>query len=151
MGSLGYEQYEVSNYARPGKQCAHNINTWSMDQWMGLGPSAASQIGGRRYSNVPDLEKWRDGLANGEPEQIEHSKVTRELLQEDALIFGLRMNEGVDSDRLRTRFGMPLSEKQECVLNRLETDGKVVREGSQIRVTDSGRLVVDGIGAEVMA
>ena len=60
LPSAGYEQYEVSNFARPGKQCLHNLNTWRMNDWIGYGPSASSQFGGKRYRNVADLEIWAD-------------------------------------------------------------------------------------------
>ncbi len=150
LAELGYAQYEVSNYARPGMRCAHNLNTWKMDQWIGLGPSAASQFGGRRFSNVPDLDRWLAGLERERPERVDCSETTRELLREDALIFGLRMNEGVSVERLRERFGISLSEEQESVLRRLENEGKLVRDGASIRVTNAGRLVVDAIGSELM-
>jgi oxygen-independent coproporphyrinogen-3 oxidase len=93
MAELGYEQYEVSNYARPGKRCAHNVNTWNMDQWIGLGPSGASQFRGRRYANVPDLAKWLEARDGPESGRVDESDLTPELLMEDCLIFGLRMTE----------------------------------------------------------
>ncbi len=151
MAEAGYEQYEVSNYARPGKRCAHNINTWRMDQWIGLGPSAASQFRGRRYSNVPDLEKWLKNLDQGERGEIDRSDLTPSLLLEDSLIFGLRMNDGVDTKELEMRFGCEMTEQQRAAIARLETDGKLKRSGNRIWLTDEGRLVADAIGTEMMA
>jgi oxygen-independent coproporphyrinogen-3 oxidase len=150
MEQLGYEQYEVSNYARPGKRCVHNVNTWRMDQWIGLGPSGASQFRGRRYSNVPDLERWleaRGGLDSG---RVDESELTPELLLEDCLIFGLRMNDGVDLEALESRFGRGVTEKQGVILSQLNADGKLIREGNRIRLTDEGRMVADAIGVELM-
>lgn len=150
MAELGYEQYEVSNYARPGKRCAHNLNTWKMDQWVGLGPSAASQFRGRRYANVPDLAKWLEARDGPESGRVDESDLTPELLLEDSLIFGLRMNDGVDLASLETRFGVALSESQVSCLAHLEADGKLDRDGSRIRLSDDGRMIADAIGAELM-
>jgi len=64
--AAGYEQYEISNFARAGHQCRHNLNTWRMAEWVGLGPSAASQYDGVRSSNVADLDRWRADIEAGQ-------------------------------------------------------------------------------------
>src|ERR1035437_1854387 len=92
LADAGFAQYEVSNFARPGHACRHNLNTWHMHEWVGLGPSAASQHGGWRGANVADLEKWLGHLARQERVTEDRVAVTPALLAEDALIFGLRMN-----------------------------------------------------------
>jgi len=66
LAAAGYAQYEVSNFARPGHACRHNLNTWHMNEWVGLGPSAASQHDGWRGGNIADLEKWLAHVAAGE-------------------------------------------------------------------------------------
>ena len=150
MAELGYEQYEISNYARPGKRCVHNVNTWNMDQWIGLGPSGASQFRGRRYANVPDLTKWLEARDGPESGRVDESDLTPKLLLEDCLIFGLRMNDGVELDILKSRFNIGVTDKQASILSQLEEDGKLVREGSRIHLTDDGRMIADAIGAELM-
>jgi oxygen-independent coproporphyrinogen-3 oxidase len=150
MAELGYEQYEISNYARPGKRCVHNVNTWNMDQWIGLGPSGASQFRGRRYANVPDLTKWLEARDGPESGRVDESHLTPKLLLEDCLIFGLRMNDGVELDILKSRFNMGVTDKQASILSQLEEEGKLVREGSRIHLTDDGRMIADAIGAELM-
>eukprot|EP01035_Chromulina_nebulosa_P047170 gene47170-63925_t len=66
LAAAGYAQYEVSNFARPGHACVHNLNTWRMHEWVGLGPSAASQQGRWRGGNIADLEQWLANIARGE-------------------------------------------------------------------------------------
>ena len=61
LAAAGYAQYEISNFARPGHACLHNLATWRMQEWIGLGPSAASQHGGWRGANIADLAVWRAG------------------------------------------------------------------------------------------
>jgi oxygen-independent coproporphyrinogen III oxidase len=104
LGESGFAQYEISNFARPGRECRHNLNTWAMHPWIGLGPSAASQWRGRRYANPPDLERWLAGLAAGSPARVDEVALTPALLAADALIFGLRLNRGVDLAALAARF-----------------------------------------------
>ena len=151
MAESGYEQYEVSNFSKPTHQCIHNVNTWKMQQWIGLGPSASSQFGGIRYSNVPDLEKWVCGTKEGVLDRIEVQKLTASLLMEDALIFGLRMNSGVDAASLCRRFGKPLSERVSKVLVEMEKCGYLERLGTRVLLTESGRLLADAIGQNLMS
>ncbi|MEC7287967.1 MAG: radical SAM family heme chaperone HemW, partial [Verrucomicrobiota bacterium] len=58
LTELGYEQYEISNFAKPDAECRHNMNTWRMHEWIGCGPSAASQYNGERYQRPASLEEW---------------------------------------------------------------------------------------------
>ena len=82
LAAAGYAQYEVSNFARPGHACAHNLNTWRMHEWVGLGPSAASQQAGWRGANVADLDRWLAHLAREERVTEDRVAVTPALLAE---------------------------------------------------------------------
>lgn len=148
--TAGFEQYEVSNYAKPGHACIHNLNTWRMGEWIGLGPSAASQFQGFRYSNTPDLQTWLEDLEKGNRGAIERIELRPQLLFEDSLIFGLRMNEGVDLALLEKRFGLHISNESYAVFAQLEDEGKLQRVDSLIRLTAEGRLVADAVGELVL-
>jgi oxygen-independent coproporphyrinogen-3 oxidase len=151
LAAAGYEQYEISNFARPGHACSHNINTWRMGEWIGLGPSAASQHAGWRGSNPADLEQWARGLSRGERATEDRRELTPALLAEDALIFGLRMNEGVDLDGLRARFPAAPWPGFEEKLGRMFRDGIAEREGGRVRLTGRGRLLADAVGEEMIS
>jgi oxygen-independent coproporphyrinogen-3 oxidase len=152
LGAAGFAQYEISNFARPGHACRHNLNTWSMQDWVGLGPSAASQHDGWRASNPADLGQWLDDVAAGRRATTERTALTPELLAADAVIFGLRMNDGVSLPRLRRRFPSAPWSGLEDLLPRLLLDGLLTatQEGV-IRLTPRGRLVADAVGGEVLA
>jgi oxygen-independent coproporphyrinogen-3 oxidase len=151
LAALGYSQYEVSNFARPGHACRHNLNTWHMQDWVGIGPSAASQHDGWRGQNVADLDAWSAAVDRGERLTAEKTRLTPARLAEDALIFGLRMNAGVDLAPWQARAPeAPWAEVRE-LLGRLESDGLARREGSRMCLTDRGRLLADSVGAEIMA
>ena len=150
MDKFGFIQYEVSNFSKPGHECIHNVNTWRMQEWIGLGPSASSQFGGLRFSSIPDLEKWGSSLRAGEPARIEVKELTDSLLMEDALIFGLRMNSGVDVEELCQRFERPLSQRASKSLSEMEANGILNRMGSRVFLTEAGRLLADAIGETLM-
>lgn len=151
LGAAGYAQYEVSNFARPGQACLHNLNTWHMNEWVGLGPSAASQHGGWRGRNIADLEKWQTNVANGDRVTEDRVALTPALLTEDALIFGLRMNAGVDVAHWRERCPDAPWAAVDDLLRRLVNEQLATRAGAIVRLTDRGRLLADAVGAELMA
>ncbi len=150
LADAGYAQYEISNFARPGHACRHNLNTWRMHGWVGLGPSAASQHGGERGANPADLARWQAGLARGERATEDRVALTPALLAEDALIFGLRMNAGVDLAALRARFPTAPWENLAAPIARLAADGLAESADDTLHITARGRLLADAVGAELI-
>jgi len=150
LGAAGYAQYEISNFARPGHACRHNLNTWRMHEWIGLGPSAASQSEGLRGANIADLEQWLAHVTGGRRMTEDQVPITSALLAEDALIFGLRMNEGVDLVALHARFPELAWAKAAAVVTGLGERGLVESKIDTIRLTPRGRLLADAVGAELL-
>lgn len=150
LEAAGYDQYEISNFAKPGHACRHNLNTWRMQSWVGLGPSAASQHQGWRGTNVADLDLWAEQVARGERMVEDRAELTPQLLVEDALIFGLRMNEGVDLAQLKRRLPSAPWPQVEALTGRLVDDGLAERIGDRLKLTLRGRLVADAIGSEIV-
>ncbi|MDQ5978109.1 MAG: hypothetical protein QG602_1081 [Verrucomicrobiota bacterium] len=151
LGAAGFAQYEVSNFARRGHACVHNLNTWRMHEWVGLGPSGASQHAGWRASNPPDLALWLADLAAGRRATADRTALSDALLASDAVIFGLRMNDGVSLPRLRRRFPKANMSGLEDLLPKLLFEGLLTAtpEGV-IQLTPRGRLIADAIGGEVL-
>ncbi|SDS39923.1 radical SAM family heme chaperone HemW [Opitutus sp. GAS368] len=151
LESSGYAQYEVSNFARKGHACVHNLNTWNMHEWVGLGPSGASQHAGWRAANPSDLTQWHADLAAGRRATTDRVALTNDLLAADSVIFGLRMNEGVSLPRLRRRFPTPGWNGLEELLPKFLFGGLLVAtvEG-RISLTPRGRLLADAIGADIL-
>ena len=150
LEAAGYGQYEVSNFARSGHACLHNLNTWRMQEWVGLGPSAASQHAGVRGGNVADLAKWHAHLALRERVTEDRVELTPALLAEDALIFGVRMNAGGNLEELSSRFPSAPWSQVELQMNRLQEAGVAEVNGGYLRLTPRGRIIADTVGAEIM-
>ncbi len=150
LEAAGYGQYEISNFARPGHACLHNLNTWRMQEWVGLGPSAASQHAGVRGANVADLAQWQTRLALGERVTEDRVALTPALLAEDALIFGLRMNAGVNLAELRGRFPAAPWPAVELQIERLQEAAVAKMANGHLRLTPRGRIIADTVGAEIM-
>jgi len=151
LAAAGYAQYEVSNFARPGHACAHNISTWRMGQWIGLGPSAASQQGDWRGSNIADLEAWLTSIDRGERLTGERTRLTPALLAEDAVIFGLRMNAGVNLAPWRRRVPELPWLALDAELATLEAEGMLQRSADTLRLTPRGRLLADALAVRIIA
>ena len=150
LAAAGYAQYEVSNFARPGHRCHHNVNTWHMHEWIGLGPSAASQHDGWRGANIADLDKWLGALERGERMSVDRVAATPALRAEDALVFGLRMNDGVDLSIWQERCPLAPWPAVEILLERLVREDLAQRSGTRVHLTDRGRLLADSVGTEIM-
>ena len=150
LEDAGYGHYEVSNFALPECECAHNVNTWRMQEWAGVGPSAASQIGMRRYANAASLEEWLNGVESGEPARKDVVDLNEGMLAADCIIFGLRMVRGVDFDELETRFIEHDFSKEKTVAESLAAEGIAIFDGRKLRLTDKGMLVADEVALEFM-
>lgn len=150
LGAAGFAQYEVSNYARPGFACQHNLNTWAMQEWLGYGPSASSQFAGRRFTAVASLEEWTRQVEADE--RIWEDEVTLDptVLATDALVFGLRMNAGIDLPALRRRFPDAPWDEFSALAQRLAEEGLLEMGSDHWRLTPSGRLLADRIGVELL-
>ena len=150
LAAAGYAQYEVSNFARPGHACRHNLNTWHMHEWVGLGPSAASQHAGWRGGNIADLARWLEDLPRGVRMTEDRIALTPELLAEDALVFGLRMNAGVELTAWRRRAPTAPWAEVDAMLDHLAAEELLVRVGDRVCLTDRGRMMADSVGTEIM-
>ena len=151
LDRMGLHQYEISNFARPGFECLHNINTWRMQEWIGFGPSASSQYNGRRFTNDANLETWIEGIENHSPVYMEESELSEQEWAIDHLIFGLRMNAGVDLYRLQQQFpnSIHLPSLQQRLNDWIE-EGLAQEAGNHYSLTLQGRLVADRLGEELM-
>ena len=154
LKSFGFAQYEISNFARSEtSRCMHNVNTWKMNEWIGCGPSAASQFNGYRYRNPSSIKEWLKGLENQDIQKEDVVELSEELLFTDSLIFGLRMNEGIDFEELSMRFPATndrIKNSYLQLMDQFESESYLKKEGSRFILTREGQLKCDAIGTELL-
>ncbi len=151
LTSAGYNHYEISNFSKPGRECLHNINTWKMKEWIGVGPSAASQFQNIRYSNAADMDNWLEQVDSDVQSRCEVVKLSQEDLLEDAVIFGLRMGEGISIESLSRRFGEESLGSLTSFFDSLkEEDLVTITHGDKVCLTMKGKLLADRIAIELL-
>ncbi|PIP59873.1 MAG: coproporphyrinogen III oxidase [Verrucomicrobia bacterium CG_4_10_14_3_um_filter_43_23] len=147
----GYHQYEISNFAKPGQECQHNVHTWQMHEWIGLGPSASSQYQNKRFTNPASIEEWLKGIETGNQAYIDTETLTENTLALDSLIFGLRMNTGVNLPVLQQRFPHFNWQQLDHIIQTLtESEHCNLTQESILKLTSTGRLMADSIAKYLM-
>ncbi|HNQ23942.1 MAG TPA: radical SAM family heme chaperone HemW [Phycisphaerae bacterium] len=146
----GFDQYEISNFARPGSQCRHNLLYWHNEPYLGVGPSAAGCVGRRRYRNVEDVDEYLTSLEAGRLAEEEVELLDDEMLMHELLLMQLRLTEGLAVEVFRQRTGMdPLQLLQEP-LGRLTTLGLLTVGTTHVALTRAGRLLADRVILELV-
>jgi putative oxygen-independent coproporphyrinogen III oxidase len=147
LDSAGYEQYEISNVARPGRQSRHNMKYWSDGEWLGFGPAAHSTTQGRRWRNVSATDDYIQRIGRDSSIVAERRELSDEERLGDALFTGLRLNAGVDLGLLSRRYFTDVWARYGGRLTPFQEAGLLLKEGERIRLTRQGMLLAN----EVMA
>jgi oxygen-independent coproporphyrinogen-3 oxidase len=147
LDRAGYEQYEISNVARPGKRAVHNVKYWQDGEWLAFGCGAHATRGGKRWRNVPATMEYILRVERGDSPMIEQRALSRDERLEDALFTGLRLTEGLDLKAITTRHGVDVWDRYGSDLARFVDAGLLVHEPDTLRLTRSGMLLAN----EVMA
>lgn len=132
LEAYGLNRYEVSNHARSGFESRHNLAYWRMDYYLALGPSASGFVPGAERRVGRPMKAWLKGEA---PERI---KVSPKDFAEDALMAGLRTQEGVDLARLERRSGFPVLAHHRPLFESLQARGLLELKGTRLRATEEG-------------
>ena len=132
LESAGLPQYEISNFARPGHECRHNLKYWRYEPFLGLGPSACSHLGARRWCNKRTIGEWAAALKGGRALEEEMIDLTPDVRAKEALVFGLRLLEGLDLVRFRDRYGVDLDVTFPDEIRELTQDGFLGRENGRL-------------------
>jgi putative oxygen-independent coproporphyrinogen III oxidase len=138
LSEAGFEQYEISNYTKPGRECLHNLAYWQGKDYLGLGPSAFSTVGRTRWQNVADTQNYIARTGRGKSTRSFAEDLEEGTRESERIVFGLRTNQGILRQKVAT---------QESQLHDLEKAGYLETAGAYVRLTAAGRLVADEIGA----
>jgi len=149
LKKAGFLHYEVSNFAKQGFECRHNMNYWRGGDYIGLGASAHSHLSGRRFWNVKDPETYVRALKAGSgiqaSAQAGEEKLNKDERFMEAFLIGLRLTEGVDILELGSRFNAALTLDKKEQINDFVREGLLSRDQNRIRATMSGMVILDEI------
>ena len=131
LAENGYERYEISNYARPGFACRHNIGYWSGEEYLGFGAAAASYVDGKRFKNPAKMD-----YLSGPYEETE--VLTEDAKRTEFMILGLRMIRGVSETEFEHRFGRKMEDIYGDVIRKHEKYGTLTRAEGRVFLTEYG-------------
>lgn len=150
LAEAGYEHYEISNFAKPGKRCRHNVLYWQGGEYFGCGPSAHSHWKGKRFENIPDLHSWCERMQTGH----QPFDIVEQLLPEDkareTLVMWLRMTEGVDPDHFKALTRYSIEELCEGAVESMKQEGLLRQEGSLLSLTPNALFVCNSVFTELL-
>jgi putative oxygen-independent coproporphyrinogen III oxidase len=146
LSDAGYRQYEISNYAKPDFACRHNLLYWTHGEYLGLGPSAQSFVRGVRFGNVANLTAYQAALAEGTLPTREQTVLTEGEQLRDAVIFGLRLIQGIPTQQLRAHAA---NYGHAATLEALRKQRLIEEEGERSRLSAQGRLHADTVAEKL--
>lgn len=150
LAEYGYEQYEISNYARPGFACRHNVGYWRRTDYLGIGLGAASLLDGVRFTNTRDMGEYLKGAHEPELLRRDVTVLTEKDEMEEFMFLGLRMTEGVSEKEFQRQFQAPLSEIYGEVLDKYGKLGFLEHTDGFWRFTRAGIHVSNRILADFL-
>lgn len=149
LDKAGYGRYEISNFARPGFECRHNLNYWDAGEYLGFGAGAHSYTGGRRTRNVDDIKDYTVTAMSGGTLTEESEELSPGDMEREFIMLGLRKAEGVDILEFARRFGHGFGEGRGAALARLKESGLVETGGGRLRLTVRGVLRSNAVTREL--
>ena len=148
-GEAGYEHYEVSNYARPGRRSDHNQIYWRAEEYIGLGPGAAGFLGDVRYVNVKPVERYCVLVEGGQRPVGSHEILTPRQRLAERLILGLRTRDGIPREWLEERIALDGGRLRE-VLSAWTERGLLVEDAARASLTEAGFLLSDALFVDLL-
>lgn len=144
----GFNHYEISNFALPGREARHNLIYWRNEEYLGLGPAAHSMLRGERFSNEENVELYIKKLHNNQAVARERQQLSTEEQISETVFLGLRLIEGLDLSKFEQRFGRPLERIFGAELRKLSDLGLIEITENHIKLTEKGLPVANEVFAE---
>jgi oxygen-independent coproporphyrinogen-3 oxidase len=147
LAAAGFLRYELSNYARPGYACRHNLLYWQGEDYLGLGPDAQSYLDGRRFGNCADVDRYCHALATGQLPLASWEVLSPEQRWRERIVFGLRLLEGVDITLVDQ---VPADRTWRKTLADLVQRGLLENQTGKLRLTKLGRRFADSVAVALI-
>lgn len=150
LKEYGFEQYEISNYARKGRECRHNVGYWTRQDYLGFGLGASSLYGKERFANTADMKKYLENSRNPEKIGEKEPSLTREDEMAEFMFLGLRMTKGISKADFQRCFGCTIESVYGEVLEKYESMGLLLEQDGRIFLSREGIHVSNSIMAEFL-
>ncbi len=150
LAEYGYGQYEISNYARPGRESLHNQVYWRTDNYLGIGLGACSWIRPNRWNNAFEMEEYIGQIANGKLPAQEPEILNETEQMEETVFMALRMNNGLPQELFTERFGKPVEDVFRDALDKCVAQGWIQRTEAGYSLTEEGRVLGNLVFLEFM-
>ncbi|HEY6951224.1 MAG TPA: coproporphyrinogen III oxidase family protein, partial [Bacteroidota bacterium] len=144
LGEAGFEQYEISNFAKPGFKCRHNASYWNHVNYLSFGPSAHSYWNGKRWWNLSNVVGYSDSLAKGVIPIAGEETLSPQQWFDETIYLGLR-SEGIHLNAFKERFQRDLLGDFRTYIDSLLAENLVRVEENVLRLTSKGYLLCDEI------
>lgn len=152
LKGMGYERYEISNYAKPGHACRHNQVYWTMGEYLGLGLGASSYWKGVRFENTRELQEYLYEWENDDITRIRKNLIpdTPQSRMEEFMFLGLRLMQGVSREKFAERFGISMEEVYGTVIQTYVEQGLLAWNQGNLQLTEKGIDVSNYIMADFL-
>ena len=145
LTGAGFEHYEISNFARPGKRCAHNANYWANGEYLGLGVGAASYLDGERFVHGKNLDEYVAAVEAGAPIPSDRERLDGAARAGEAVMLSLRTAEGVDVAAFAERYRLDFHAFYQPVIEEQRAQGTLDVTPGRVRLTRRGRFVANDV------
>lgn len=150
LKEAGYHRYEISNYAKEGKECRHNLGYWERKNYLGIGLGASSLIDHVRYKNTDSMETYLQSADELEVIQEEKEQLSLTEQMEEFIFLGLRKMEGISIKEFEESFEKDIESCYGENLNRMKEAGLLVEEKGKLRLTERGIDISNYVFAEIL-
>lgn len=150
LAEAGMHRYEISNYAKSGKECRHNLGYWDRVEYLGIGAGSSSLIKGERFDHIRDRKAYIEKIRNGESILIDREILSVESQMEEFMYLGLRKIVGVSRTDFQNYFGKNVDDVYGKILDKLEEEQLLEFSGNRIRLTHRGMDVSNCVLAEFL-
>jgi oxygen-independent coproporphyrinogen-3 oxidase len=150
LEDAGYQRYEISNYAKSGRECKHNLGYWERKEYLGLGLGASGFVNEMRYRNTDDMSVYMEHASNPNRLKTETEQLTLVSQMEEYMFLGLRKMQGVSISQFANMFGSRMESIYGDQLAKLENEALIRREGDRLMLTEQGIDVSNCVLAEFL-
>ena len=148
LKSHGYNQYEISNYAKDNFECKHNVLYWKCEEYVGIGASASGYFNGIRYNNICELDNYEKMILEGEKPIDWEEKLSIKDEIEESIFLGLRMNEGIQISDFKEKYNFDFEKEYKNEIEKLSKMELIEIDNNRMKLTQKGREISNSVFVE---